>query len=247
MNNVGLVQVIYRVSSDCYEQAYSEIQESFAQVKFIKQSNQPTHDFKPLTMRALADCPHRYVMFAVDDIVVKDGINCAQCISYMQQTDAYGFYLRLGLNLNYCYSENRVQPLPILQRIDDDVASWIFSAGMADWAYPHSVDMVIYRKADVTELLKLFPFATPNQLEGQWACRAGTIMQRRGLCFNETKIVNLPLNRVQHDYANRSMTIDPQELLNHFVQGKKMDIAALYQIKNTSAHMEYTPTFIARV
>ena len=67
------------------------------------------------------------------------------------------------------------------------------------------------------------------------------------LCYECSKIVNLPINKVQTTYNNRSMeTLKPEDLLHLFEQGKKIDIKPLRGIKNRSAHMEYTLSFITR-
>ena len=39
----------------------------------------------------------------------------------------------------------------------------------------------------------------------------------------------------------------PQELLEKFEAGYKMDIAPLYQFKNKAVHTEYEPIFIPRI
>jgi hypothetical protein len=246
MTGIGCCSVIYRASDNEYAQAYEQVKTTFSAVQFLKQGAHPRQDFKPLTMRAAFDSPHDYIIFAVDDNIVTDYVNLNECVHLLDQTEAYGFYLRLGKNLNYCYTINCPQRVPQLTSVVDDVYCWRLGTGHCDWGYPNTVDMTVYRKDEIRNVFTHLDYYSPNVLEGSWASTAGTIMQRKGLCFGHTKIVNLPLNRVQNDYCNRSMNVSPQELLDIFNRGMKIDIIPLFKFDNPSAHMEYTLTFVPR-
>ena len=242
------VHVIYRADNDLYDCGYDTVFADFPEVMAEKQGADPASDFKPLTMRAAFDSPSKYILFAVDDIVVKDEVDLHECIGLLEKTNAYGFYLRLGTNLTECYMLNRDQPVPQLDKVGDNAYSWELRRGMHDWGYPNTVDMTLYKKSDIAPDLKGMSFTQPNRLEGSWASRWQRVAHRLGLCFEQTKIVNLPLNLVQNFYnGNRNMgAYSPEELLNIFLEGKKMDISTLYRVKNKGAHMEYRPTFIDR-
>jgi hypothetical protein len=203
-------------------------------------------DFKPLTLQAVFQSPSDYIIFAVDDIVVTDFIRFADDIALLEQCNAYGFYYRLGSNLSYCYTMNEPQAVPPLTQVTNHVYSWVFRQGQHDWGYPNTVDMTLYRKQDIRSFFESGRYNTPNTLESRWATQAYTVMNRIGLCYDHSKIVNLPLNRVQNDFPNRAMEISPKDLQGLFAQGLKMDIRPLFQIRNKSAHMEYEPTFIVR-
>lgn len=248
VTGLGKTVVIYRSSNKAFHDAYEQVRSTFAWVEFLEQGAYPQGDFKPLTMKALNEASASYVIFAVDDIVVKDYVDLVECAKALEAAGAYGFYLRLGTNLTQCYPYGSAkQPLPIFERIGNDMLTWTLGRGVYDWGYPHTVDMTVYRKADVLKDFSLFHFTNPNMLEGNWAMRAGRVAQCKGLCFTETKIVNLPLNRVQNVCLNLNMgSLSPQELLDLFNQGLKMDIQPLYKIKNPGAHTEYAPTFVKR-
>lgn len=246
MQGLGEVVVIYRASDDQYKAAYAEVGNNFPSVRLVTQGQNPRGDFKPLTLDAVFNTPSRYIIFAVDDIVMTDDADLSKCIELLERTGAYGFYLRMGENLNYCYSCNQPQRVPDITPVEGDVLSWTFSQGELDWGYPNTVDMTVFRKKDIEPLFRNLDYKAPNTLEGNWSCHAGSTMHRQGLCFKNSKMVNLPLNRVQNEWVNRSMDITPLELLKRFEQGFKLDIAPLFQIRNRSAHMEYEPTFIAR-
>jgi len=246
MAGIDEVVVIYRASSVAYDASYSIVKQTFPSVIYLQQSEKPLLDFKPLTVQAVFDSPSRYVIFAVDDIIVKDYICCSDDIQTLEQHNAYGFYYRLGSHLSYCYTMNASQAVPPLKQVTEGIYAWQFKQGQHDWGYPNTVDMTLYRKKDIESFFKNGNYNTPNTLEGRWSGQAGTIMHRTGLCYATSKMVNLPLNRVQHDYPNRHMEVSAQELETRFEQGLKIDIKPLFCVANISAHMEYEPTFIQR-
>jgi hypothetical protein len=242
------IVVLYRASNDRYEAAYQDVYHEFPQLVSIRQEN-PSSDFKQLTVTILQEAPCEYVLFAVDDIIVKDDVNVMLCIDLLEQTGAYGFYLRLGKNLSYCYPVNLGQPLPAFTEVVDGVYTWQFKSSALDWRYPHTVDMTLYKKEIIFNYFKTLSYNQPNTLEAIWAGhgRASAIMQYYGLCFECSKVVNLPLNKVQTVYDNRCMNCySPFQLLEKFEEGFKIDIKPLHKIENNSAHLAYVPTFIAR-
>jgi len=243
------IHVIYRSTNQKYENAYQKVMQNFPFVIFHKQGKNPRQDFKPLTLSATFDSPSEYILFAVDDIIVKDFIDVEKSIKLLEETNAYGFYFRLGQNLDFCYALNKPQAKPQFIHIDDDVYAWHIKTGQHDWGYPHTVDMTLYRKNDIEHNFKTMNYYAPNPLEGNWSSRSHKVRSQNkiGLCYDTTKIVNLPLNRVQKIYKNRYMnSLNPQELLDYFNQGLKIDIIPLFKIKNKSAHMNYIPEFISR-
>jgi hypothetical protein len=139
------------------------------------------------------------------------------------------------------------QPLPALKELEPGVLAWQFGQGMHDWKYPNTVDLTVYRKRDIVPDLQAIYFVAPNSLEGNWAHRQGLVMHRTGLCFDVTKMVNLPLNLVQQECNNRNMRfMSPHEMEQLFEQGMKIDINALFKFHNKAAHADHVPTFIAR-
>lgn len=245
MINIGEVHVIYRISNKRFKQAYDMVNQYFQTVQFIKQNVNP-NNFKTVTLQSISSLPSDYILLAVDDIIITDHIDLSDCIKYLEETNAYGFYLRLGKNINYSYPTNQSMEIPTLTSVSSYVYKWSFKDGICCWKYPNTLDMTLYRKSDLAILTKL-PFQSPNQLEAQWHIQAQPIMHKIGLCYEHSKIVNIPLNKVQVDFNNRSMeALVPQTLLEYFEQGLKIDIQPLFRIKNRSAHMEFIPMFILR-
>lgn len=237
--------VIYRADSDEFEKAYEVVKRDFPDVIFSRQSIiNPHGDFKALTCQAV-DRASNYILFAVDDIILKDFLDLHECIYSLEQTYAYGFYLRLGKNTNYCYSEARNQGMPIKMMINDHICVWQFKNGIADWKYKNNVDMTLMRKKEIVKVCHELNYYSPNSFEAAWATMAteGAI----GLCYEDSKIVNIPCNRVQNNFMNRNMeAYTHQDLLIKFNHGLKIDIGKLFKYENSGAHEEINFTFIPR-
>ena len=248
LKSVQETHIIYRASNEQFDRGYELVKQNFKNIHYHKQGANPTHDFKQLTLKAAFESSSSYIIFAVDDIVLKQEVDLAACMSALEKYNGYGFYLRLGTNLDNCYSwGSATQPLPPMKQEEETIFSWHFNQGKYDWIYPHTVDMTLYRKKDIESDLRVYTYHSPNKLEDIWNLRARAILTKKGLCYKTSKIVNMPLNRVQHDYNNRAMKEwSPESLLQKLLAGQKMDIAPLYCVNNRAAHMEYSPTFVNR-
>lgn len=238
--------VIYRTSSERFDDAYGQVKDSFPSVSFIKQGNNPYADFKSLTLHAVFDSPHDYILFGCDDLVVKDYIDLAKSIRQMEKYGAYAVYFRLGLNLTYCYTCKHSQRVPPYQELEDDLCRWYFKDGQYDWGYPNSVSMTLYRKKDIAHDLRTLRYKNPNTFEGYWAERAHSVKHKKGLFYRSSKLVNLPINKVQEGRNHHMNAISPQELLKKFNDGFKLDFTPLFGMKNIAADMEYVPPFVER-
>jgi len=247
MTNIGEIFVIYRASTERFDAAYEEAKRLIDTPHYCKQSANPAADFRDLTLACLNNCTNPYVFFAVDDIVSTAPVDIAACIDALEETHSYGFYLRLGCNLTYCYPMNVQQPVPHGMVYGENYFRWRFSDGVYDWNYPHSVDMTIFRKEDVVRQLTGLQFKSPNTLESSWAGAIGHTYDQYGICFLKSPIVNIPLNRVQNDYGNRhAKAMEVEDLLLLFNLGMKIDINLLQGCTNSAAHMDYNPTFVMR-
>jgi len=238
--------IICRAGDSNFQKAYQEVQKKFPSVSFLFQSTHANRDFKPLTMKAIQQFPSQYIIFAVDDIIVKDSVDMDECIRALEQTEAYGFFLRIGENTYAKYGTIQPDFLPEFTGVTKDILMWQFDKTTSYWRYSNTVDMTLYRKNHVIQHFSQMHFQTPNRLESSWCGR--TPQKKLGLCFRQSKIINIPLNRIQNDFTtNPHMNFaSPEELLIKFNQGKKIDINPLFRMNNSAPYLHYTPTFIER-
>ncbi|MEX0940369.1 MAG: glycosyltransferase family 2 protein [Candidatus Babeliales bacterium] len=254
IKNIQTINVLYRASNRDFEYAYENLKKCFPCICFVQQSEKNPHaDFKEKTLDLVFARSDNYILFAVDDIIVKDYIDLKQCIDILERMHAYGFFLRLGSNITHSYlsdlSKNNDNKVPPYLEIEPNILAWQFRYAKHDWAYPNTLDMTLYRKRDIESVLRQLSYTTPNTLEGQWY--GSTDFLNIGVCFKQSKVVNIPLNIVQEAKYNRiankhviyKSTLD---LLQKFNNGLKIDINPLYKFANNSAHIDYEPSFILR-
>jgi hypothetical protein len=237
--------VIYRTSDRLFEEAYKEVAHTFPSYKFVQQkATARKNDFKDLVIASVLSTPSEYIIFGVDDIIVKDHVELDMCVDMLEKTGAYGFYLRLGKNITRCYMSATDSGIPPLTNVAEDCFSWIFAEGRADWAYPNTVDMTVFKKDYIKNALFL-DYHSPNTFEGIWACHAD--VSQRGLCFGISKIVNLPLNSVQKDWENPHMhSYTAHDLLKFFNEGYRIDTKNIASLQHNSPHVAYVPKLVQR-
>ncbi|MDR3646001.1 MAG: hypothetical protein P4L22_00485 [Candidatus Babeliales bacterium] len=246
VSNLGEINIIYRASDNEFAKAYDQIKTMYQHINFIKQGDQPHRDFKNLVLKYSFETPHDYILYAVDDIIIKDKIDIAECIGGLEKNNAYAFLLRLGKNINACYSLNTQTPAPEMQLVDEHIFNFKFNISKGDWAYPNNLDMTLYKKSDIKYSIINTPMTSPNTFEGNWALTAN--LNKTGLIFENSKIVNLPLNICNElPDENRNMKLySTYELLEKFNQNLKIDITKFYKINNNSPHWEMEPEFKIR-
>ncbi|MDE3045307.1 MAG: glycosyltransferase family 2 protein [Verrucomicrobiota bacterium] len=236
--------VLYRASDDRFRTAYAEVQQAFPQVAFISQGSEPKKDFKPLLLKAVFGSPSEYILFAVDDLIVKDAVDLHSCMEMMEKTGAYGFYLRFGRHVQHCYQAGRPQQVPPSLPLSSGVYAWDTRSAELDWGFPNNLDMTLYRKVDLRKPLTSLRYRHPNSLEFDWAQDPPN--KAIGLYFEHSKVLNLPLNVVTKTGNPHMNFLSVAELLEKFNEGLKIDIDPLFQAENASPHHEYTPEFIVR-
>ncbi len=237
------ISVLYRVSDERFAYAYDKVQQAFPAVRFVRQSGSPRKDFKPILLKLLFDSPSPYILFGVDDLIIKDFADLQFCVEKLESSGAYGVYLRFGRHIRSCYMNNQPQALPPSVPLADGLFAWDFRKGESDWGFPNNLDLTLYRKSDLKDLFKEMKYHHPNSLEWEWAHHLPT--NSVGLYFEHSKVVNLPLNAIGSTSRNMEF-LTTEELLAHFNQGLKIHIDPLYKMENPSPHYEFIPEFIGR-
>lgn len=248
-SNFRNIAVICRVDP-LYEAGYEIVMKRFPYVHFMRQNTaNPQTDFKPILMELLFGKfgkEAKYVVFAVDDIILTVELDVREGIRKLQETQAYGLYYRLGPSVNYSYMLNRYQRVPAFVDAGNGYLSWRFDQSEYDWAYPNTVDFTLYPKEVLKIAFDQFEFANPSELEGTWA--GMPTHNPLGICCTRTKMINIPLNIVAKvGWMNRATHRYSAEELNRlFLTGLKIDIHKFYHDMNNSAHVDYIPDFIER-
>ena len=111
-----------------------------------------------------------------------------------------------------------------------------------DYGYPMSLDGHFFRTKDITPITKVISFTNPNSYE---SVLSGYPLNRpKMICFEESIIVNNPINNVQNFNNNIHGKISTIFLNDKFLEGYIIDLEDFKGIKNTSCHQEIEIKFI---
>ena len=251
MRGLNKITLIYRSGNSAHDLSYNEVIQRFSNLNIIpiKQSSQPKKDFKPNVINALKQSQAEYIMFAVDDIIVTDYIDLNYCCDLFNQAskthkDLFGFYFRMGKNITHC-NVNTKSKLPSFTEFKDAFI-WKLS-GQGDWGYPNTVDLAMFKKSVILPQIQSLSFTNPNTFEAQWASRFRENMNKCGICFERSKMVNIPANVVQEEWKNPALNyFSADELLNLFNKGMKIDINDFHQLDINYSHFDKNFKFIRR-
>ena len=234
------VHVLYLASSSAHQKAYDEVSEMFIKqnVRFIQQTND--HSFKQDLMEILFSLSCDTLFFLVDDIVITESLDLNDISKF--DPDEFVPSLRMGQNLTRCYVQQSPQPLPNF--LDHPIKEngkivWQWDQGDLDWGYPLSVDGHFFARREMAAMASLISFSAPNSFEDRLQMFKPFFHTRCGIGYKKSRMVNIPMNRVQTEINNnRSGNIHPDELLAKWQRGYQMDYKKFYGIVNESAHQE---------
>ncbi len=226
--------IIYKASEEGYNNAYNEVFSYFSE-KIELHPIQETI-FHDTAITVLEKIKSTYIFFLVDDNLFTRQFRFSNYLD-LKNRNHYIFSLRLGMNLNYCYTKQKKQEKPKFNNIGR-LISWKWNKGEHDWQYVFSVDGNIFNKNTVLEMSKLVPFKAPNSYEANMNIFRYILKRKKGLCYEDSVLINLCINRVQDEVKNISGDISVEELLTYWHQNKKININQFRDISNRSAHIE---------
>ena len=241
----GCWTVIYKASSPEFAAAYEQLkQEHYSPaLEFIDESTSDTA-FKSIVVKTLKQQHQRnaaqWCTFLVDDMIFKSPWPVADSKAMQRLKDdarVLCFSMRLCPRYRFCYAENRRVRPPFMARY----GCWNWRQASGDWGYPMSVDGHVFRYADLIPLVEQIEFRHPNSFEDELSKRP--LMQRPLMtCNPEAIVVNLPINRVQHEFKNRAGEehgISAETLNAAYLNGKRVNLEPVYALTdNRGCHHE---------
>lgn len=235
-NNIQ-TNILYTYSNINFKVGYERLQKKYSNVNFILQNN-----FKKDLYNLIDD--NLYTIFGVDDNIMINpfSLDCKELDFFNKNNNIHALSLRLDKYKTFCFTENKKYNLPKFLRNDFEMWDWTkqISPGIlynGDWAYPFSLDFNIYKTKDIKELLYKLNYFSPNTLEGQLSIN--TLKSKPFmLCFDNAKIINFAVNKVQTDCNNRCGKIDSNYLNEMFLNGYKIDLNSIRNIEYESCHID---------
>ena len=242
--NPAPVHMLYSASSARFEAAY---QEALSLLEGQELNVTRETSFREDLLRILHAAESDKIFFLVDDVVFIEDLDVAEFTAL--DTARFVSTLRLGKNLRRCYTEQASQPLPpfvdgVVQ--DPDKLCWGWADGRFDWGYPLSVDGHLFSAVEITLMAEATSFIAPNSFERALQGFAGLFCDRYGVSYVKSKIVNIPLNKVQTENWNMAGAVHQDDLLERWEAGFQIDYRSFYGLVNESAHQELPLRLVRR-
>lgn len=217
-----------------HAETLAEIKQRFQSCNFIEEINFKEH------VEEFLSAPGTVAAFLTDDIILKEHVDILQIEQIMlSNPGTLGFSLRLGLHVYDCYALNKEQPVPLGNVYPPNLFVWNWRDAKMDWEYVFSVDGHIFRKGHLREWSSLIDYHHPNSYEESLqACRGIRELPQSMVCFVTSRLVNLPINRVQDSHQNRCGDIDSSYLLEKWNAGLCLDIDRYHRVLNKGVHSE---------
>ncbi len=226
--NAAPLTVLFTFSSELHQQSYVTLQNQFMHlpVTFVQEVN-----FAQQLLQLVKQATSDRIFFMTDDGIFLDHFDLDDCLNFDPLKSV--FSLRLGEDLDFCYSFNRKQSIPSFQQEvikENTFNKWVWknAESSPDWSYPLSVDATIFLRAEIEAMLDFTSFKSPNSLESQLQLFNDLFLYREGVCYSKVKYVNVPCNLVQDEYLNHfTGTYSASELLTLFQEGSRIDWSVL--------------------
>jgi hypothetical protein len=231
------INVLYTYSDDNFKSGYDKLFtiHNDSNINYIKEND----TFKKHVL-LLMNPDNAYTIFFVDDNVFKNpfSLDSKQFRLFTLNYDILTLSLRLHPNLTYCY------PARVRMSMPDFDSNLLFKwNGMqGDYGYPMSLDGHFFRTNDILPIIKVLSFTNPNSFEYMLSCYP--LNRPKMICFEESVIVNNPINKVQNWNNNVHGNVPSEFLNDKFLEGYIIDLYDFKGFKNYSCHQEIEIKFI---
>lgn len=226
--NNSKISILYKVSNEDFRKGYNLIPK-YENITLIEERN-----FKGDLINIL-NPSISYTMFLMDDNVFKEDFSLEDDeVKYFKSNDnIISLSLRLHPNLTYCYPARINMNKPKLL-FNKNIINWRTETG--DYGYPMSLDGNLWRTNQILNLVHNLNYNNPNSLESQMAFRPLNIPFI--MFYNKSKIINIPINKVQNFNNNVHGNISADYLNKLFLNNQKISMEGISNIDNISCHQE---------
>jgi len=149
-----------------------------------------TNTFKKKLEDTIITSKSPYILFSTDTTIVQTPVDIQYCITLMEQTYAYGFFLYLGKNTKENHALIRKQKIAPHVEISKNIYAWQFKYGEHNWRRPHNLFMTLYRKNDILQSVRDLNYNSSENLSATWNNQLFD-MENIGLFFEASKVKNV--------------------------------------------------------
>jgi len=245
------LKVIYSASTPEYKAAYASMVTHALAGSIHFQEEEVDGGFRRSLLKTLEKIETRTCFFLVDDVLFIRPISFDLFAGLANREVIPS--MRLGQNITYSYTLASKQPRPFLRPIrvhlpgtslEGHLLAWRWKSGVHDWGYRYSLDGNIFETESIRKTIGRLSFHGPNSLESSLNSNQIKQIEVWGICFPESRMVNVPLNRVQNEVPNRHGHLETDELLKMWQRGARIDVSGLDLINVCSVHEEVPLSFI---
>jgi len=229
--------ILYTYSDDKFKQGYEKLFtiHDESNLNYIKE----TKKFKEHILD-IVDDEKKHIVFFVDDMIFKNefSLKSKQFKLFTLDDNILTLSLRLHKNLSYCYPARIHQSPP--KFCSNNTFRWRGQQG--DYGYPMSLDGHFFRTVDMLLFLKVLNYNNPNSLESLLS--SYPLNRPMMICFDESKVLTIPANKVQNFNQNVHGNISANFLNEQFLDGYIIDLEPFDGFKNISCHQEMKMEYI---
>ncbi len=255
------IYILYKFTNDEYKEGYDKLKNdvytNISKNKSIYFYEENEEGFKSNLNELLELNREKYdhICFMVDDQILYQKLYYEDKICGPITDDVFCFSLRLGENVTYRHLTDSYFKVKNYQKIidlDDDISDYTFIKWnwreqeiQSDFGYPLSVDGHIFRYEDIEKLIKPLNYHNPNTLEASLQLQLN-FPKNYMISYGHSKMVNLPINRVNDVFNNRfgtKVNISEKELNDKFLNGEIIDYEKLDYKNINSCHVEIPLVF----
>ena len=225
------IQVLYTFSEQAYGCAYDAVIAAHPDFAYVCERER-AEGFKDIVAGMVGD--NEFVTFLVDDDVFKEdfSLRAPEFRTFAQDGEIMCLSLRMCPRMDYAYTLDRHTPIPSFER----GTVWDWTGCDGDWGYPMSIDGHIFRSDELVPLVRELEFHNPNTFED--VLSRHPLASPKAVCFEESKLINIPVNRVQDTALNRHGDVTAEWLNTHFLEGGRLSLGTVEGVRNPSPHHE---------
>ncbi len=216
VSGIGQVHVIYAANNIDTINIYKEIEKNFPNAHYIELSdNTLNNNIRSCIYNCIASSNSNYIVLAKDTIIINDHINLNKCITFLEQTFAYAFYLGLSRYEEPFYNDSYHEDSTPCQHIIEDIYAWKFCCNSKTWDFFNNplykdmnqarysfnnlainrthIEMSLYRKKDVLKILENLYYNSLATFEDSWN-KTTVDPNKVGLFFEQSNIEKYSIN-----------------------------------------------------
>lgn len=229
------IDVLYLATDNKYQKGYQILKERKPYINLIKQTDFEKNIKESFKMD--------FTCMTADDDIIFSEFNKG-LLRMFNNPEVCCFSLRLGKNIDYCYSNNKPNKIKNYKE-DGEFMYWDWKEEELDFAYPLSVVSHIFRTDFIKGLTDKISFKNPNTYEAELQTLIDECAPKIA-SFKQSKMFGVPANSVNDSWTNRNglqHNYSTESLIDMYLDGQIIDIKTIKPEEIHSAQQEVEYSF----